>query len=159
MLKWKPTINWLHLNSPKSCYTLECIFFCKKEDVRDESLDGYQQAQLKYCSIRSSTYNSVNCLRENELLNDVIFTDKCSVLLENYSKLSFHRKWEQPKLKGKPKHPVKAHIWAGISKRGPTERIMLEGIMDAVLCLRDSYQQTAAVHLNHIPKWSSLPAG
>ena len=58
------------------------------------------------------------CLQEKEQFDDVIFTDECSVLLENHSKISFHRKWEQPKLKGKPKDPLKVHVWAGISKRG-----------------------------------------
>ena len=71
------------------------------------------------------------CLQDKEQFDDVIFTDECSVLLENHSKISFHRKWEQPKLKGKPKHPLKVHVWAGISKRGPTRLIIFDGIMDA----------------------------
>ena len=74
---------------------------------------------------------SEDCLRENEQFNNVIFTDECSVLLENHSKLSFQRTWEQPKVKGKPKHPIEVHVWAGISKGGSTELIMFEGIMDA----------------------------
>ena len=74
---------------------------------------------------------SEKCLWENKQFDNAIVTDKCSVLLENHSKLSFHHMWEQPKLKGKPKHLVKVHAWAGISKRGPTELMMFEGIMDA----------------------------
>lgn len=31
------------------------------------------------------------------------------------------------------KHPIKVHIWAGISKRGPTGICIFEGIMDAPL--------------------------
>lgn len=31
------------------------------------------------------------------------------------------------------KHPVKVHVWAGISKRGPTGICIFEGIMDAPL--------------------------
>ena len=31
------------------------------------------------------------------------------------------------------KHPVKVHVWAGISKRGPTSICIFEGIMDAPL--------------------------
>lgn len=85
-----------------------------------------------------SGQNIENCMQENEQFNNVIFTDECSVLLENHSKLSFHRKWEQPKLKGKPKHPVKVHVWAGISKKGPTQITIFEGNMDAqFFCLRD----------------------
>lgn len=52
-------------------------------------------------------------------------------MLENHSKIGFHRKWEQPKLKGKPKHTLKVHVWVGISKRGPTRLITLERVMDA----------------------------
>ena len=35
-----------------------------------------------------------------------------------------------PRLNGKPKYPLKVHVWGGISKRGPTELIIFEGIMD-----------------------------
>ena len=52
-------------------------------------------------------------------------------MMENHSKITFHRKWEQPKMKGRPKHPLKVHVWAGISKRGPTKIMIFEGIMDA----------------------------
>ena len=98
---------------------------------------GWVQTGTKYCQLIREPNRvkrlefSEKCLRDNEQFDNVIFTDECSVLLENHSKLSFHRKWEQPKFKGKPKHPVKVHVWAGISKRGPTELMVFEGIMDA----------------------------
>lgn len=72
-----------------------------------------------------SAYQTMNSF------NDVIFTDECSVQMENHSKITFHHIWEQPRLKGRPKHPVKVHIWAGISKPGPTTLMIFEGIMDA----------------------------
>jgi len=50
---------------------------------------------------------SQKCLQENEQFNYVIFADKCSVVLENHGKMSFHREWE---------HPLKVHVWSGISK-------------------------------------------
>ena len=31
----------------------------------------------------------------------------------------------------RPKHPLKVHVWAGISLRGPTKICIFEGIMDA----------------------------
>ena len=71
------------------------------------------------------------CLQDNKQFDDVIFTDECSVFLENHSKISFHRKWEQPKLKGKLKNPLKVDMWAGISKRGPTGLIIFDGTMNA----------------------------
>jgi len=52
-------------------------------------------------------------------------------VLENHAKISFHREWEQQKLKGRPKHPLKVHVWGGISKRGATKLPSFDGIMDA----------------------------
>ena len=34
-------------------------------------------------------------------------------------------------LKPKPKHPLKVHVWAGISKEGPTKICIFTGNMDA----------------------------
>lgn len=45
-----------------------------------------------------------------EQFEDVIFTDECSVLIENHSKITFHRKWEQPMVDGRLKHPLKVHV-------------------------------------------------
>ena len=36
----------------------------------------------------------------------------------------------------RPKHPVKIHVWAGISMRGPTRLMLFDGIMDAELYVR-----------------------
>lgn len=33
----------------------------------------------------------------------------------------------------RPKHPIKVHVWAGISLQGPTQICIFEGIMDANL--------------------------
>jgi len=33
----------------------------------------------------------------------------------------------------RPKHPIKVHVWAGISLKGPTKIVIFEGIMDAEL--------------------------
>ena len=98
---------------------------------------GWVQTGAKYCQLIREPNRvkrlefSEKCRRDNEQFDNVIFTDECSVMLENHSKISFHRKWEQPRLKGRPKHPIKVHVWAGISKRGPTRLIVFEGIMDA----------------------------
>ena len=68
--------------------------------------------------------------RKTSSFDNVIFTDECSIHMENHGKLSFHCKWEPPKLKGHSKHPFKVHVWAGISKRGST-KIIFSGNMDA----------------------------
>ena len=51
--------------------------------------------------------------------------------LESHSRLCF-RKHHQPRaLKQRAKHPIKIHIWGGISKRGATDIIMFTGIINA----------------------------
>ena len=98
---------------------------------------GWVQTATKYCQMVREPNRAKRlefcerCLRENEQFDNVIFTDECSIHMENHGKLSFHRKWEPPKLKGRPKHPFKVHVWAGISKRGSTKIIMFTGNMDA----------------------------
>ena len=63
--------------------------------------------------------------------NDVIWSDETSVQLERHRRHSFRKKGQPPKLKPRPKHPVKVHVWAGISKRGATQGCIFEGKMDA----------------------------
>ena len=71
-------------------------------------------------------------LDNKETFDDVIFTDECSVQLEQHGKLCFRKEKEPRVLKQRPKHPVKVHIWAGISMRGATRVIMFTGNMNAV---------------------------
>ena len=98
---------------------------------------GWVQTGTKYCQLIREPNRvkrlefAIKCLEERESFNDVIFTDECSVHMENHAKLSFRRKWEPPKMKGRPKHPYKVHIWAGISKRGATKVLIFTGNMDA----------------------------
>lgn len=87
---------------------------------------GWVQTGMKYCQlIREANCAKrlefcLECVEDNEKFDDVIFTDECSIHMEKYAKLCFRRRWEQPRLKGQAKHPFKVHIWASISKRGPT---------------------------------------
>lgn len=74
---------------------------------------------------------ALKCLEDQENFNDIIFTNECSVHMENRVKLSFRRKWEPPKMKGRAKHLYKVHVWAGISKRGATNVLIFIGNMDA----------------------------
>ena len=53
------------------------------------------------------------------------------VQLEHHSRICF-RKEKQPRvLKQRAKHPIKVHIWGGISTRGATKLVMFTGIMNA----------------------------
>ena len=63
------------------------------------------------------------------MFDHVIFTDKSSIWLERHNKICFRKKGMPAKLKPKVKHPYKAHVWAGISKRGATKILIFTGIM------------------------------
>ena len=70
-------------------------------------------------------------MKWNEDFADVIFTDECSVQLEQHSKLCFRKHLQPRKLKQRPKYPLKLHIWGGISSQGATRVNMFSRIMNA----------------------------
>ena len=71
------------------------------------------------------------CLRNRDTFSNVIWSDECSVQLDHHTRKSFQKKNTPAILKGKPKHPYKVHVWAGISKRGATSVVIFTGNMDA----------------------------
>ena len=46
---------------------------------------------------------------------DVIYTDETTVQLETHRQTCCYKRGQKPRYKPKPKHPVKVHVWAGIS--------------------------------------------
>lgn len=67
----------------------------------------------------------------NEMYENVIFTDECTVQLDRHSRICFRKKYQRRLLKPRAKHPAKIHIWGGISYRGATNVVMFTGNMDA----------------------------
>ena len=70
-------------------------------------------------------------LRRKEEFEDVIFTDESTVQLEQHSRICFRKRLQPRLLKQRAKHPIKIHIWGGISVRGATKVIMFTGNMNA----------------------------
>lgn len=66
-----------------------------------------------------------------ETFSNVVFTDECTVQLDHHGRLCFRKKQEARKLKQRPKHPAKVHIWGGISSKGATRVVIFTGIMNA----------------------------
>ena len=64
---------------------------------------------------------------------DVIFTDETTVQIETHRRTCCYRRGRKPKCKSKLKHPVKVHVWAGISHQGQTTLCIFEGKMNAAL--------------------------
>ena len=69
-------------------------------------------------------------MRAKQDFKDVIFTDETTVQLENHSRLCFRKHCEPRNLKQRPKHPIKIHLWGGISKRRATNIVMFTAIMN-----------------------------
>ena len=65
--------------------------------------------------------------------DDVIWSDETTVQLENHRRFCYRKDKEKPRPKPRPKHPIKVHVWAGISKKGATPVCIFEGIMAAPL--------------------------
>ena len=70
-------------------------------------------------------------LSESETFDNVIFTDESSIQLESHRRKSFRKRGQPRKMKYKYKHPLKVHVWGGISKRGATHIVIFGGIMTA----------------------------
>ena len=46
---------------------------------------------------------------------DVIFSDESTIQIETHRRTCCYKRGQKPRYKPKPKHPVKVHVWAGIS--------------------------------------------
>lgn len=126
---------------------------------------GWVCTKTKYCQlIRKPNcikrlQFSQKCWQDDEQFEDVIFTDECSVMLENHTKILFHREWEQPNLKGRPRHPLKVHVWGGISKQGTTKLLIFDGKMDAGFYVSQILSNRLLPFIRKACRWTSLPAG
>ena len=80
----------------------------------------------------------LNWAKENitENFEDVIWSDETSVWLERHKKRSYRKKGEAKGMKPRAKHPVKVHVWAGISRKGATAACIFEGSMNAHMYTR-----------------------
>lgn len=63
--------------------------------------------------------------------HDVIWTDETSVQLETHRHFCCRKNGQKPRNKPRPKHPVKVHVWGGISWNGATRVCIFDGIMNA----------------------------
>ena len=96
---------------------------------------GWLSSGKKYCQLVREANRTKRsefaqrCIDEDETFTNAIFTDERTVALENHASLSFHQSWEPPKLKQYPNHPLKFHIWGGISRHGPTKHDISDGLM------------------------------
>lgn len=69
----------------------------------------------------------------HDSFDNVIWSDETTVQLETHKRYCYRKQGEKPSAKPRPKHPVKVHVWAGISKKGATSVCIFDGIMTATL--------------------------
>lgn len=116
---------------PSLKVSLSTIKRCRKKK-------GWVCTRPHYCQLLRQV-NKIKrlewCQRQisnNEEFKDIIFSDECTVQLDQHSKLCFRKEKQPRNLKQRPKHPLKVHIWGGISWRGATKVVIFTGIMTAV---------------------------
>lgn len=86
--------------------------------------DDKGHKQTKQTSMVSTTNGKIN----SKDFSDIIWTDECTERKQNT-----YRKVGQPcKLKSKPKHPLKLHVWGGISMKRATPLVMFKENLTAV---------------------------
>uniref|UniRef100_A0A8C6WUZ1 Tc1-like transposase DDE domain-containing protein n=1 Tax=Neogobius melanostomus TaxID=47308 RepID=A0A8C6WUZ1_9GOBI len=82
-----------------------------------------------------------------EKFDDVLFTDESTVALERFAL----RCWRKTNFRGiaKPrvKHPVKMHVWGGISRCGPGPLVIFDGIMDQHFYAEEIIKKAAGPYL------------
>ena len=92
--------------------------------------------------------------------------DECTVQLEQHSRICFRKKLHPRALKQRAKHPIKIHIWGGISSKGTTSLVMFTGIMNAerlgavydaglVPFIQERFPDGHRLHQDNDPKHSS----
>ena len=108
---------------------------CAKTALKGRRLLGWTRRGTAYCQMirEQNRVKRLEWARQNvgSTFEDVIWTDETSVQMESHRRFHCYKKGQKPRYKPRPKHPIKVHVWAGISWRGPTGVCIFDGIMDA----------------------------
>ena len=121
-----------HVLNQSGFYIIATIKRCRKELGRTFLGSRYCQLIREPNKLKRLEF-AQKCVTDKETFCDVIWSDETSVQLECHRRHSFRKQGQAPRLKPRPKHPVKVHVWAAISKRGATKVCLFEGKMNAVL--------------------------
>ena len=102
---------------------------------RSRAKQGKTLQRTHYCQL-IRVANKVKRLEYADKFHNVVFSDECSVSLEQYRR-TYYRKVDEPlKRTSKPKHPLRLHVWAEISGKGATKVCIFDGKMDLELHCR-----------------------
>ena len=83
---------------------------------------GWTLQNTRYCQIIREA-NKAKRLEYAQRVTDigdtfhnVVFSDECSIFLQQFRRTCYRKIDERAKRKPKPKHPLKVHVWVGISR-------------------------------------------
>ena len=116
------------LSDCSSCILATCHF---AQSGKGRKLLGWTFRGSAYCQlIRAQNKEKRLEWAESYLhdgFEDVVWTDETTVQLETHRRFCCRKNGQKPRYKPRPKHPVKVHVWAGISWKGRTEICIFEG--------------------------------
>ena len=101
---------------------------------------GWTSRGAAYCQLIRDPNKEKRVQWAKECLGDsfenVIRSDEITVQIETHRRFCCRKKGQKPRSKPRPKHPIKVHVWGGISWQGATKVCIFEGIMDANLYIK-----------------------
>jgi hypothetical protein len=111
------------------------VHVSKTTALKAIDMAGYTHSSPRYCgmvrgpNLVKRTEFCMELIRSNEKFDDVIFTDESTIQLNDNKSVCYRQKGRLAPRFPKPKHPLKVHVWAGISRKGPTKPLVFNGIM------------------------------
>ncbi|CAC5364756.1 unnamed protein product [Mytilus coruscus] len=79
---------------------------------------------------------------DNDNFNDIVFTDECTVQLHDNKVVVYRLRNESATPIPQPKHPLKVHVWGGISRRGTTRLLIFDGILKSDFFVENILEKT-----------------
>lgn len=129
--------------------------FCRNTTKQIIRAAGFTSAKPRYAQLvrEPNKLKRVDFCRklidENDTQDDIIFTDESSIQL-HHNKQTTYRLTDAPNPSlPKPKHPLKVHVWGGISSRGQTMCIIFDGIMEKEFFTNAILKETLLPFIEH----------
>ena len=129
---------------------LHCLIFKEfNKDISAPTIRRFIRQKLKWAVVRTrigpmiSAANKVKrkafaqmCIDNKDDFKNIIWTDESSVQLKRHCTLMRVKVGKELVIKPAAKHPIKVHVWAGISMRGATHICIFDKIMDGPLYIK-----------------------
>ena len=114
--------------------------------IPTSTIQRFLRLKLKWVVVRARTGPMISeknklkrlefakqCIAAEDSFDDVVWTDESSIQLVRHTKSIRVKVGKEKNFKPVPKHALKVHVWAGISKRGATNICIFDQIMDVVV--------------------------